>query len=113
MWATLERRSFKTVSRVVPTYAMLHAALHRHLFTIVGTIARAHHRATERTRDRTIAIAPPHRRAPPFHSSSCRTGTLFAAWSRLPTRQTTTSLNPALRPARTIRAAGPHRKQVF
>ncbi|WP_258180580.1 hypothetical protein [Burkholderia multivorans] len=47
MWATLERRSFKTVSRVVPTYAMLHAALHRHLFTIVGT----------------IAIEPPHRRA--------------------------------------------------
>ncbi|MCA8129791.1 hypothetical protein LGM75_25895 [Burkholderia multivorans] len=63
MWATLERRSFKTVSRVVTSYAMLHAALHRHLFTIVGTIARAHHLAVDRARDRTIAIAPPHRRA--------------------------------------------------
>ncbi|WP_258170396.1 hypothetical protein [Burkholderia multivorans] len=63
MWETLERRSFKTVSRVVTTYAMLHAALHRHLFTIVGTIARAHHLAVDRVRDRTIAIAPPHRRA--------------------------------------------------
>ncbi|PRE18684.1 hypothetical protein [Burkholderia multivorans] len=45
------------------TYAMLYAALHRHLFTIVGTIARAHHRAVESAGDRTIALTPPHRRA--------------------------------------------------
>ncbi|HDR8909582.1 hypothetical protein [Burkholderia multivorans] len=84
--------------------------------TILQSSERSHARIIVPPVVRAIARSPLHRRIvtrPPLHSFSCRTGTLFATCSRLPTRQTTTSLNPVLRPARIIRAAGPHRKQVF